>query len=236
MAATLLTSGVAGTGSAVSTLSRSTSTDASTNRAIVAIVMFNGSSLPSITAVSYTAGGTSASAFALVGSRTGTNSAGFIYASTNPDASATVTVKVDLSGNLSAGSQDMSLHLFSLYDIDQTTPCDGFVSGTGVNTLAVTSATNNYTLCGAASPSGAIASWTSGTAAHEYINFGFANTAQQAGAATCTFTWNTSTNATGVACNIYASGAAPSGGQPAMRRFGGVPGMTPGPQSFGRRW
>lgn len=33
---------------------------------------------------------------------------------------------------------------------------------------------------------------------------------------------------------VYTTGGA--AGQPTMRRFGGIPGMTPGPQSFGRGW
>lgn len=48
--------------------------------------------------------------------------------------------------------------------------------------------------------------------------------------------WTHSTKSYSALITLNVKAAAAASGQPTMRRFGGVPGMTPGPQSFGRGW
>lgn len=119
------------------------------NRALVALVGNN--QTKTFSGVAYTAG--SGGAWALLGSIVTTQYEYEIWTSVAPS-TGSVTVQATLSSAIGGGA-DAIIQLYSLYNVDQTTPADGYASAPATETLNVTSAATGMALCSFGSSSNA---------------------------------------------------------------------------------
>lgn len=142
------------------------------------------------------------------------------------------TGSVTVQATWSASVIDRFLALYSLYDVDQTTPLANGADSTGSTTLNVTTGANDLAIVLATSASAAINSWSAGTLDHAAVNSQYWTAGRATGNPTSTVTTNGSTNAVMTGCAVQVAAAA---GQPTMRRLGGTPGMISG-KLFGRSW
>ena len=166
---------------------------ANSNRALTAKVSIDATA--SLSSVAYTSG--SGDAWTSVGSQVSGDRKTYIYRSTNPS-SGSVTVRftfsLTFSGNFGRCRVD------SYYNVDQTTPCDGFASGGTVTSLAVTSAVGDAAVLVTAANTD-IGTVTPGTTDETGT---FYKMHRADGEATVTFTWtNGSRSVSG--CNINAA-------------------------------
>jgi len=115
------------TNTGIATIDESLKVASNSNRALFVLVG-NDSSL-TVSSVSYTVG--SGGVWAQVGSRTNGVHINEIWSSVAPS-TGSVTIRVTLSGNITV---DCNSNVYSLYNVDQTTPADGYASAISGNTI-----------------------------------------------------------------------------------------------------
>lgn len=176
------------------------------NRALVALI--GNSSSRTISGVAYTAG--SGGAWAKLGSilNGGAGVEYEIWSSVAPS-TGSVTVQATFSSTINAGS-DGVIEMYSLYNVDQTTPVDGYASAPSTETLNVTSDATGMALCSHISVSNPDPLSGGGTNDLSDANNNFWRAAHFQTGPTATFTWVAASPRVINGCNVRAVAAAPS--------------------------
>jgi hypothetical protein len=167
------------------------------NRALVALI--DNSQSRTVSGVTYTAG--SGGAWTQLGTvlNPGAGVELEIWTSTAPSAGS-ITVQATLSSNLGGGA-DAVMQLYSLYNVDQTTPADGYASAQSTETLDVSSSASAMALCSLCSVSNPdpIISGTNDLSNNSNI---FWRAAHFQTGPTATFTWTAATPRAINGCNV----------------------------------
>lgn len=169
------------------------------NRLAVMIITMTQNS-PSVSGVAYTSG--SGGTWTLLGTHVGGVRMTSIWYSTAPS-TGSITARATLATIDLGGAAT----LYSLYDCDQTTPMDGYVSGGVTNDLTLTSAVGDLGLFGgvfATSP-GTI---TPGTTDYSATPYDFARVQRASGASSIVFDYNDGISRSVSAGNVNAAAAA----------------------------
>lgn len=102
---------------------------------------------------------------------------------------------------------DRYMNLYSLYDVDQTTPAGGGVVGSAVNTLSATTGANDMGLFIWAAAANNPSPWSVGTETYANVFNIYWSSGHSTGSPSSTSTINTSTGTLGIGIAVYAPSA-----------------------------
>lgn len=182
------------------------------NRVLVALI--GNSTSRTVSGVAYTAG--SGGSWAQLGSilNGGAGIEYEIWSSVAPS-TGSVTVQATLSATINAGA-DAVIQVYSLYNVDQVTPVDGYASASNTNTLNVTSDATAMALCSHVSSGDPDPLSGGGTGDLSNVNNQFWKAAHFQTGPTATFSWVAASPKLINGCNVRA--VAVIGGVPSRAR------------------